>query len=316
VEWVQSEATLTWPSGVNHYEDARAHRGALDQDFLIMGYSYTPNWAAYRNGNDKYDFFIRRSFDGGQTWTTDPNGVLAFDIVTNADTGQPEAVAGSTYSVVNCDTFTDPTLDENGLPVGEGATGPHYHYTVCTGYLPGEFEQARNLSQLPNAKSSVIEPRIVKSPGTYAEGVAAGHLTDTHTYGMYYVSYGTSTNPKKELVVDPITGEEEWYQEEPAPMDLYYSFSQDLGETHVLVDWLVNPDSEGNYAGEIVTRWDYLAKGDREQGEAQLRMTPDGSRFYAVWVEEGYDNQGDYGSDIWFRRIMPPAFPNNVAPLE
>jgi len=316
VEWVQSEATLTWPSGVNHYEDARAHRGALDQDFLIMGYSYTPNWAAYRNGNDKYDFFIRRSFDGGQTWTTDPNGVLAFDIVTNADTGQPEAVAGSTYSVVNCDTFTDPTLDENGLPVGEGATGPHFHYTVCTGYLPGEFEQARNLSQLPNAKSSVIEPRIVKSPGTYAEGVAAGHLTDTHTYGMYYVSYGTSTNPKKELVVDPITGEEEWYQEEPAPMDLYYSFSQDLGETHVLVDWLVNPDSEGNYAGEIVTRWDYLAKGDREQGEAQLRMTPDGSRFYAVWVEEGYDNQGDYGSDIWFRRIMPPAFPNNVAPLE
>ena len=34
-----------------------------------MGYSYTPNWAASRNGNDTYDFYIRRSFDGGQTWT-------------------------------------------------------------------------------------------------------------------------------------------------------------------------------------------------------------------------------------------------------
>ncbi len=43
-------------------------------------------------------------------------------------------------------------------------------------------------------------------------------------------------------------------------------------------------------------------------------MTPDGSRFYAVWVQEGFDQKGDYGSDIWFRRIMPPLFPNNVAP--
>jgi hypothetical protein len=310
VEWVQTPETLTWPSGINHYEDARAHRGALDKDFLIMGYSYTPNWAAYRNGNDKYDFFIRRSFDGGQTWTTDPNGVLAFDIVTNTETGQPEAVPGSTYSVVNCDTFTDPTQPSEDPDKDTG----HLHYTVCTGYTPGQFEQARNLSQLPNAKSSVIEPRIVKSPGTYAEGVAAGHLTDQHRYGMYYVSYGTSTNPKKEKVYDESL--EEWVnvQEDAAPMDLYYSYSLDLGETHEMVTWIVNPDSEGNYAGEEVTRWDWLAKGDREQGEAQLRMTPDGSRFYAVWVEEGYDNKGEYGSDIWFRRIMPPLFLNNVAP--
>jgi len=321
VEWVQTEDTLTWPSGVNPYEDARAHRGALDKDFVIMGYSYTPNWAAYRNGNDKYDFFIRRSFDGGQTWTTDPNGVLAFDIVTNTETGQPEAVPGTTYSVINCDTYTDPTKDVNGNTVVD-ATGPHYHYTVCDGYAPGDFEQARNLSQLPNAKSSVIEPRIVKAPGTYAEGVAAGHLTDTHRFGMYYTSYGTSTNPKKEKAVDPETGEplldedgkQIFIQEEPAPMDLYYSYSLDKGETHEMVTWLVNPDSLGNYAGEEVTRWDWLAKGDREQGEAQLRMTPDGSRFYAVWVEEGFDNKGNYGSDIWFRRIMPPTFLNNQVP--
>ena len=301
VEWVQTPQTLDWPSGINHYEDARAHRGALDGDFVIMGYSYTPNWAAYRNGNDKYDFFIRRSFDGGQNWTTDPNGVAAFDIVTNVDTGEPEAVPGSSYSVVNCDTFTDPTVDD---PDGTG----HLHYTVGTGYTPGEFEQARNLSQRPNAKSSVIEPRIVKSPGTYAEGVAAGHLTDQHRYGMYYVSYGTATNPKK--YYDEEDGE--WAQDDAAPMDLYYSYSLDLGETHELVAWEVNPDSDGNYAGQTVYRWDYLAKGDQEQGEAQLRMTPDGSRFYAVWVQEGYDNHGDYGSDIWFRRIMPPTFPNNV----
>ena len=66
---------------------------------------------------------------------------------------------------------------------------------------------------------------------------------------------------------DPVTGE----QEEPHPLDLYYSFSQDKGETFVEVAWDVNPDSSGNFAGETVYRWDFLAKGDPEQGEAQLR---------------------------------------------
>jgi hypothetical protein len=298
-----------------------------------MGYSYTPNWEAYRNGNDKYDFFIRRSFDGGQNWTTDPNGEKLWAItggtaIDENTVKDGEVIAGTVYSVVNCDTYTDPTLSEDGSVIGEGdpTTGPHYHYTICDGYLPGEFEQARNLSQLPNAKSSVIEPRIVKAPGTITDpetGLWTGIAEDKNRFGMYYVSYGTSTNPKKEKAVDPETGEplldedgkQIFIQEEPAPMDLYYSYSLDKGETHEEIAWDVNPDSLGNYAGQTVYRWDFLAKGDREQGEAQLRMTPDGSRFYAVWVEEGYDNKGEYGSDIWFRRIMPALFPNNVAPI-
>jgi hypothetical protein len=270
VQWEQTVDTLSWPSGVNRYEDARAHRGAIMGDFIVMGYSYTPNWAAYRNGNDKYDFFIRRSFDGGLTWTTDPNGA----------------------GVTNCDTFTDPVSKEKT--------------EVCTFYAAGAFEQARNLSQLPNSKSSVIEPRIVKAPGTITnpDGAATGYPEDINTFGMYYVSYGTASNPGQ-IVGHP---EEPVEIEEAAPMDLFYSFSLDLGETHVEVAWDVNPDSEGNFAGETVTRWDFLAKGDPEQGEAQLRMTPDGSRFYAVWVQDGEE-----GSDIWFRRIMSPEFDSNVA---
>jgi hypothetical protein len=171
----------------------------------------------------------------------------------------------------------------------------------CTYYDVGGFEQARNLSQLPNNKSSVIEPRIVAPPGSIkVNGVWTGIPEDKQNKNVFYVSYGTSTNPKK----DPETGE----QEAPYPLDLYYSFSQDRGENYVEVEWQVNPDSEGNYAGEVVERWDFLAKGEPEQGEAQLRMTPDGSRFYATWLQEGEE-----GSDIWFRRITSPAFPVNVA---
>ena len=38
------------------------------------------------------------------------------------------------------------------------------------------------------------------------------------------------------------------------------------------------------------------------------QYTPDGSRFYATWLQES-----DEGSDIWFRRVMSPAFASNVA---
>jgi hypothetical protein len=265
VEWEQTLENLTDLSLTNPYDDARAHRGQIRGDFVVMGFSYTPNWAASRNGNDKYDFFVRRSFDGGQTWTTDP--------------------AGS--GVEHCNTWTDPVTKEKN--------------EVCTFYPAGAFEQMRNVSQLPNAKTSVIEPRIVAPPGTIKkDGVWTGIAEDKQNKNVFYVSYGTSTNPKK----DPVTGE----QEAPHPLDLFYSFSMDRGENYVLVEWDVNPDSDGNYAGQTVERWDYIAKGDPEQGEAQLRMTPDGSRFYITWLQEGEE-----GSDIWFRRIMSPAFPANVA---
>ena len=274
--WTQPEECLGWKSSVNSYEDARAHRGAIRGDFVIMGYSYTPNWAASRNAHDKYDFYIRRSFDGGETWTTDP---------------------AATTPVVHTDYFFDPDgisgaeLDEEGNDISE----PTKHYTVETSYPLegesfGEYEPARNVSLLKNNKTSVIEPRIVAVPGTIKGTDSA---EDKQNPDVFYIAYGTSTNLK---------------DVEKAPEDLFMSFSKDKGTTLELEEWEVNPDSSGNYAGEIVTRWFRLAKGDQEQGEVQIRMTPDGSRFYACWLDEGEE-----GSDIMFRRMMPPEFPANVA---
>jgi hypothetical protein len=56
-------------TGDNPYDDARAHRGIIRGDFMAVAYSYTPNWAAARIAHDTYDLMVRRSFDGGKTWT-------------------------------------------------------------------------------------------------------------------------------------------------------------------------------------------------------------------------------------------------------
>jgi Putative metal-binding motif len=273
-DWTQPEECLTHKSGDNPYEDARAHRGAIRGDFVIMGYSYCPNWAASRNAHDKYDFYVRRSFDGGETWTTDPTST---EPITHVD------------YFINPDGMSGSELDEEG----NDATEATKHYTVETDYDGGgEYEKARNVSLIKNNKVSVIEPRIVAVPGTIKKaGVWTGIDEDKQNRDVFYLAYGTSTNLKD---VDK------------APEDLFMSFSVDRGN-HFLEDtWVVNPDSAGNNAGETVTGWYRLAKGDPEQGEVQLRMTPNGERFYSVWLEEGAE-----GSDILFRRMAPSEFENN-----
>ncbi|MDL1975159.1 MAG: choice-of-anchor O protein [Deltaproteobacteria bacterium] len=278
--WEQPVENLDVKSGVNPYEDARAHRGGIRGDFVIMGYSITPNWAASRNAHDKYDFYIRRSFDGGATWTTDPNStvpVVHTDIFID-----PDGVSGSEL----------PGIDEEGNDITEATK----HYEVETTYAGGGvYEPGRNVSLIKNNKTSVIEPRIVAVPGTIKVGGSwTGEDEDKQNPSVFYVAYGTATNL-------PDT--------DKTPEDLFFSFSTDKGTTLFEEEWVVNPDSEGNFPGETVTGWYRLAKGDQEQGEVQLRMTPNGERFYSVWLDEG-----DEGSDILFRRIMPSEFPNNNLP--
>jgi len=280
VSWMQTEDNLNDPSWLNPYDDARAHRGQIRGNFVQLGFSYTPNWAAARNGNDKYDFYIRRSFDGGVSWRT-----------------QPESEGGG--GVEHCYNWKYPDAYDGSDEDNNALAGQKVE--ECNIYHAGDFESMRNLSQLPNAKSSVIEPRIVAVPGTIkAKSVWTGNAEDKQNPNVFYVAWGTSTNPKK----DPETGE----QEEPVPMDLYWTFSRDKGESYHEDNWVVNPDSSGENAGETRNGYGWIAKGDQEQGEVQLRMTPDGSRFYGSWLDEG-----DEGSDIVFRRIMSADFPQNNA---
>ena len=174
LRWEQTEENLDDRSWVNPHEDARAHRGQIRGDYVTMGYTYTPNWAASRNYNDKYDFYIRRSFDGGQTWTTDPAG---------------------SGDVVHTDIFLDPD-----------ATDPaDRHYEVETAYAPGEWEPARNVSLLKNNFESVIEPRIVAPPGTIKDpstGQWDGIDEDMQNKNVVYFAYGTEANDDTQAPLD------------------------------------------------------------------------------------------------------------------
>lgn len=253
-------------------DDARAHRGFLRGDFLAVAYCWTPNWTAARNGNDVYNLYIRRSFNGGANWTTDPNG------------------SGITASQIYRHDSTYAGEDDK-------------HYEETYDVPAGEFEPARNVSLLRNNKETVIEPRLVGVPGTTLTNGVAKYPEDVQDPNSFWVTYGTHASLDTKI---PKDSEDE--EEEGGPLDLYYSYSTDKGETYYTVDKTIKIDSDGGNGGETVTVWDWLAKDtgklEAEQAECQIRMTPDGSRFYAVWNEAGTDSKtGEYSSDVMFRRI-------------
>lgn len=227
---IQTEANLYDQSYDNMFSEARAHRGQIRGDMVTLGYAQTINWQASNNGRDKYDFYVRRSFDGGVSWTT-----KAIDPVTGKA-------------------------------------------------VPGIFEPARNLSNLPDNTFSVIEPRLVSTPSSITclndDGVTYSPCTpeDKQAEETYMVTYGT-----------------EWNSEDGGPADLFYARTTDFGETYELVS-----------DGYSEPAFDILAGGDSEQGEVQIRMTPDGSKFYSSWLGEMEMSDGlleEEGSDIRFRRI-------------
>ena len=74
--WQQTADNLDDESWENPYDVAKGHRGYLDGDNIMLMYAWSPNWKANSVGHDKYNLYVRRSFDAGVTWTTTPAGVL------------------------------------------------------------------------------------------------------------------------------------------------------------------------------------------------------------------------------------------------
>jgi hypothetical protein len=89
-------------SGANPIENALAHRGVMRGNTIVLGYSYTPDLYrfTYLDNVDPYNFFIRRSTDGGVTWSEAVNmtpavtGPSQLTVKEPRIVGTPATVAG------------------------------------------------------------------------------------------------------------------------------------------------------------------------------------------------------------------------------
>jgi hypothetical protein len=303
------------------YSNARSHRGFMRGDFLVAAYAGSPNWAAARNGRDRYNFYIRKSFDGGQTWTTNPEGTginYCREFRTDPETKEPPVFDGFDAECVNWCAPEDTECTVTGVSVGAG-----------------EFEQAIKVSDFDNNKETSSDPRVGATPPTYpldgtittgcttdADGnpscplyvipPAERNPEDEYVDNIFFVAWGAGDNLKSigGTTVTP----------EAPPTDTFYTRSTDYGDHYLKIPWVIGGENSNLGVGETVYRYDFLAKGDEEeQGECQLRATSDGSKMYSIYhelipVEEDpdaeitrwypWEPEPTLFQDLFFRRVI------------
>ncbi len=267
--WEQTVDNLDDESWENPFDVAKGHRGFIDGDFIMMMYAWSPNWQANSVGNDHYNLYARRSFDGGATWTT-----------------TPAALGGD--GTETCENYKQ----------ADGSIT-----TTCTTYGEGEFEQARNLSQLIGNKETILDPRYTPTGGLKM-------LPITDLKGIGFTGYEDDVRDPSKFFIVYETGDNTTVAEgEAVPLDLFYSRATNWGDDYDLVEYY----NQGT--GETTLGFDWL-EHDREDlsGEAANTCNNGGTFYYAIWNQWQEDAEENVSnSDAIFRRLM--YFPDDyVAP--
>ncbi|PLX89482.1 MAG: hypothetical protein C0618_01115 [Desulfuromonas sp.] len=304
------------------FSNGRSHRGFIRGDFLVTAYAWSPNWAAARNGRDRYNFYLRKSFDGGQTWTTTPASFGGNDGIGQGinycrewrSDPEVEDPDGSGNLPPAEDTTLDPPFD----PECVAWCAPDDLDCTVTGMAigAGEFEPAVKVSEFDNNQETSADPRIGATPpvrpldGRDAALKELSLVEDEYLNNTFFVAWGAGENQTS-------TGGTTITPEAP-PTDVYYTRSTDYGDHFLKVPWEVMGENS-NYADQTVWRYERLAWGEEEQGECQLRATSDGSKMYGIYhqmipAEEDpdvpvtrwypWELEESHEDDIWFRRVI------------
>jgi hypothetical protein len=270
---------LSWE---NPYDMAKGHRGFLAGDMVMAMYAWTPNWKALTDANDIVNLYVRRSFDGGLTWSTLPASFTHTNGITYSGDG-----------TTTCEWMG---------PISE-------KYPVCTPYAAGEFEQARNASQLLGSTVTVLDPRFTPTTRSITEAwVSTSSLPD----GFVAPLYDDDTRDPSRFFMVYETGLSSAYDAgEATPLDLFYSRGVDWGDDYLVwqdeADTIAClPSAENTELAGFCNEFDAL-EGSRlsESGEAAVTTSPGGQFFYAIWNQWDFDRRGKLiGADAWFRRVL------------
>ena len=303
-------ANLYDQSWYNPLDVSKGHRGFLDGDMVMFLYAWSPNWRLNTVGNDRYELYVRRSFDGGATWTTTPASGTASDGVTD--------YAGD--GTVTCETYR----------TSDTGTGDLDEPRVCNEYPAGGAEQARNVTQHQAMRITTLDPRYAPTyqPGN---GTATGTIgadcvdptdptidttvmtcddtsaldSDVRDPSRYFIVYETGDNT---TVAD---GEAE-------PLGLFYSRAINFGDDYAV--WAENTDlgvcypsdAHGDDISEVLIGSGFCNEFDRlnaggvtHSSEADLEANPNGSKLYGVWAQWVYGADGEeiIESDAMVRRL-------------
>jgi hypothetical protein len=194
-----------------------------------------------------------------------------------------------------------------------GIPGALTEYPACFTYAAGEYEQARNLSQMIGTHVTVLDPRFTGTDPAFlgdlvltmvdGELVASEDVLypdDQVNPSVYFATY-------EEGDTAPIAE-----GEEGDPMDMYYSRAINFGDEYELADENFDGIADVDATDGEWELFDKLEWHDLQAAEASLKCNPGGTLFYAIWnqyleidvVEDGVAGSILIESDAIVRRTM------------
>jgi len=287
------QANLDDRSWYNPMEISKAHRGFIDGDYINMMYAWSPNWKLNAVGRDRYELFMRRSFDGGITWTTTPTSFTASD---------GESYIGS--GTVTCETWRDGA---------DSTTDSH----ICTAYEAGVPEQSRDVSQHKSMKITTLDPRYTP---TFAGMATEGDLE----WALFEPLDPTDIrNPSRSFVVFESGDNTTVAVGEAEPLNLDYGRAEVFGDHYTVwteidtgyADSGLDDCYPNNPQGTTDAPWavgtGFCNEFDTLEGfpqalseEASLASSAWGDFLYGVWGQFNIDDNGDFvDGDNMFRRV-------------
>jgi hypothetical protein len=294
-------------SWTNPWDVAKGHRGILDGDFVMMQYAWAPNEAANRVGRDTYNLYIRRSFDGGKTFTTTPKAAPWTSVA--------GVVADGSW---HCETFRDPVAD-TGVP-GVTIRLP----LNCNYYAAGMQEPSRNVSLIrslvaPGSYPSrtVLDPRYTPAGGLFKHASTAFKLVGTNIVPQAPSSFTYNGKPVGGDLRDPSIffasyddGDNKTVAggAEAEPMDMFYGQAYNWGDEYTGINTKVcDEDGVTGCVWPVILQ--QLNWTGTHASESSITSNPDGTFLYSIWNQWEYTDPADYESDeinedAYFRRVL------------
>lgn len=292
-DFVDSLQDQSW---YNPLDISKGHRGFLDGDFVQFLYAWSPNWRLNAKGHDRYDLYVRRSFDGGNTWTTTPGSFQASNGVSYTGDG-----------TVTCERYRPET----------NISGDRIEPTACYEFTAGAAEHARNITQHKAMRITTLDPRYAKTKATITEGCTDGLfvdqtvITDIFTCDDESVDYDSDLRDPSRYFMVFETGDNKTVEAgEAEPLDLFYSRAESFGDDYVV--WTETDTGYDDPASFCYPSIDYgvqdlgvvigsgfcnefdrmNTRGDTHSSEASLEANPDGSKMYGTWSQWTFDDDG------------------------
>lgn len=279
-------------SSYDPLDDVESPWADLAGDMLVVSYAQTPNWPASHHYKATSVFFVRRSFDGGFSWTDaaasrEEGPVNLSNLPASEIVEEPRVVVPEDCGF-NAGTGTFSCPDAYGS-IRATDTIPLVA-TYCTGENVPRVVTEADIGQTVDATGLDCYFAVSQDLGeTYA------NMRDTNGNGSKVARLAVDHDLARGA--DPCTGDDS-------------GGSDGSGAANVGFSAAGQASGAGNSGCQIEEGFDWLAHGDAQMLDLGAEVVPSTDPGYAytlhsLWLQEGtlttaapYD-----GTDSWYRRV-------------